>query len=265
VRLRWAYFDGTKHTAVVIASPPNDQERDLPDLLWAYTWTTQHPTGDQAATSHGLARLFNTDVSRHEKATNKMQTKMRPKGETSPDWHSTYKKRLSAQVPNRWKDLWWLLARRSLFLGANAAQIGWDKIPHNCPSCDEPETIDHLFYHCPLAQICWAWCKRKWKASTRRSLTMTMEHALFGGDELWVSLSLATLYALWKARCTTVFGRSDPHPLPILQHLLQHHIRKLHHLNKTIRLWTHRSVFVTLQGSDLVFCLSWVIFRNGAS
>ena len=123
VRLRWAYFDGTKHTAVVIASPPNDQERDLPDLLWAYTWTTQHPTGDQAATSHGLARLFNTKDLRPaivgfegngavsilyrdntelspqdvcfgpdhvhaaacssldmKKQTNKMQTKMRPKG-----------------------------------------------------------------------------------------------------------------------------------------------------------------------------------------
>ena len=305
---RWAINNGTSHTVVVIAAPPQDQVHQLPDLPWAYTWTVPDQTGQHVATFKGLARLHNVNDLRpanvsfegngsikvnyrdntelspadvcigpdHLKASTcpsrdmnrqlAKTTTAHPKGETvwslelrtppllPPDWNTTYKKRWSAKVPNRWKNLWWLLARRSLFLGQNAARTGWDGIPHHCHHCNDVlESFSHLFYDCPLAQTCWKWCKRKWKASTRRSLTLTKEHALFGGDELWVVLSHATLYAIWKARCSRVFGNLDPHPLPILQHLLRHLISTLLNLNKPVRIWTRRNVFVTIHGADWKF------------
>ena len=141
-------------------------------------------------------------------------------------WQRVYKRLRVNPVPNKWKDTHLLLLRRSLFLGEKAARQDWDGISHNCLLCATPETHEHLFYHCPRAQKCWAWAKRKWKVSTRRSLSLSLDFALTGGDQLWMFLVSATIQAIWKARCHEIFPvPSAPTPaLPILTSILERHI-----------------------------------------
>ena len=117
------------------------------------------------------------------------------------------------------------------------------------------ETYPHLFYYCPRAQVCWSWAKRRWKSSTRRSLSLSLDFALTGGDRFWVFLASATIQAIWKARCQEIFPEpSNPVPaLPILQSLLKHQLTTLHHLHKLPSPATKNAALVSVQDKRLFF------------
>ena len=180
---------------------------------------------------------------------------LRPPPQVPPNWQTTYRRMAETKVPNKWKDLWWLVLRRSVHTGAIAQRTGWSGIPHTCLHCGALETIEHLFYHCARAQHCWTWCRRRWKASTRRSLTVTPELALLGGDRLWNVLAAATLQAIWRARNQEVH---DPlltpvQALPILTNTIQKHLKILHHLKTPLTPFTRNGAFATVAQGALIF------------
>ena len=158
-------------------------------------------------------------------------------------------------VPAKWKDTYLLLLRRSLFLGEKAARVGWDGIPHTCLRCGTPETFEHLFFHCPRAFACWVWAKQRWKASTRRSLTLSLDYAITGGDQLWTLLASATIQAVWRAWCHETFEELDravPAP-PILFSLLSNHLKTLHILHKLPPSITRNAALAKVVGGQVIF------------
>ena len=158
----------------------------------------------------------------------------------------------------RWKDLWWLILRRSLFLGEHAFKANWDEIPHNCKLCHTRETIEHLIHECPRAQTCWSWCRRKWRMATWRGRGNTLEDILLNGDNLWMSLASATFAAIWKARCSEVFDNTDHIPaLPLLHSNIKNLISISYNKNNknSIALWTKRGAFASVVHDVVVFSL----------
>jgi len=146
----WALKAGPIHTVYKICSHDGP-----PDELWANTWTTEEPFSAHFPTF--LGRILITDLALLRPAeiewTDRVRVKyldnrelvpqelkteprisqdhQRPKHEDTwtkilrpppllpPDWTSTYKRLWKLKVPNRWKDLWWLILRRSLLNKTN--------------------------------------------------------------------------------------------------------------------------------------------------
>lgn len=179
---------------------------------------------------------------------------LRPPPQLPMEWNRVYKALWNTRTPNRWKDLAWLIARHSLFLGHNATVSGFLEIPGDCSLCDRdiPETHTHLFYHCPEAQKAWRWAASMWRRSRRRNLPLSLELALFGGDQLWRTLSQSTTYAIWKARCSTIFN--DPvQPLPILKALTKQLIKTHHKLKLPIKMWSQNGAFGHVKDDHFIF------------
>jgi len=170
-------------------------------------------------------------------------------------WSAIRKRRVRARVPNKWKDVAWLIETRSHFLGEEAANINFQHTPHNCSRCDQLETHEHLFWECPRAKSCWHWVKERWKNARRKSLRLNLQSVMFcSGDKLFTQLQLATYYAIWKARCAEISGGHAFGPaLPHLQQLLKRHLRHLHHLKLSVDPWSKNSAFCSLKGEEIVF------------
>jgi len=168
-----------------------------------------------------------------------------PPPSSLPNWNRLYRSSWKADVPNRWKDTWWLMARKSLFLGATAAKIGLDYIPEECSLCGghSPETHAHLFYDCPAAQQAWRWCALMWRKARKKGMRLSMPLALFGGDSLWRTLALTTITAIWKARCHSVFGTQHPQPLFTLKNLIINLIKITLTNKKPVEVWCRGNAF----------------------
>lgn len=169
------------------------------------------------------------------------------------NWKRIHKELWSAQIPRKWKDHGWLILRRSLFLGDKAASIGWNEIPHCCMSCDDSlETLHHLYLYCPRATRCWelslkiahSWNPQIQLISPHSPCFLSalglqqMDHLLSKLQrKAWIVLFLATVQAIWKARCLEVFGGLDPYPPRaslILQASIRSHANTLRKINKPL-------------------------------
>jgi hypothetical protein len=92
-----------------------------------------------------------------------------------------------------------------------------------CAAAGCPETITHIFMHCPVAQQVTGWAGRLWEAVTQQPPPPRTVHVWLAADraawrpgehaELWHMLRVSVLYFLWTARCT---GRGEGRALPAL-------------------------------------------------
>jgi len=284
----WAIKEGTVHKVFKICTPEGPSEE-----IWAIVWTTEEPFEDHFPSFQGKQQILDTSLLRPVEAqfTDRIRvlyldnrelapqalsrnpprkTITTPKHQDTwtsilrhppllqPDWSRTYRRLWKAKIPNRWKDLWWLILRRSLFLGDRAQRTNWEKIPYHCKQCNLLETLEHLFHECPRAQACWSWCRRKWRAANWRGRDNTLEDVLLYGDNLWMSLASATFAAIWKARCSEVFENTDHIPaLP----LLRDNIKTLININfnkhnpNSIAMWTKRGACASVVCGAIVFSL----------
>jgi len=153
-----------------------------------------------------------------------------PPPRAAPHWSRGYQKLWKAPTPNKWKDLLFLLQKRSLYLGENAQKHNFDGIPHLCKRCYQLETNEHLFFHCPRARSVWRWVQRAWKSITGFNtplpqldsiLLLSLPTKKTRSKELELvdsSLILAATAAIWRARCIEIFD--EPHqsqPFPTSQ------------------------------------------------
>jgi hypothetical protein len=58
------------------------------------------------------------------------------------------------KIPLKIKILMWFLNSKVLLAKDNLAKRNWNGC-QKCCFCDSNETIEHLFQHCPFAQIVW--------------------------------------------------------------------------------------------------------------
>lgn len=120
---------------------------------------------------------------------------------------------------SKYKDLCWLLIRRSLFTGEVASKCNSIAIPHNC-YCGKLESLDHLFLKCEAAKAIWDIVVLKWSTVTGYPSPLPSPSlstlATAGLDlplttprwqkTLWQLLSMTAIFAIWSGRCNNVYG-----------------------------------------------------------
>lgn len=78
-----------------------------------------------------------------------------------------------------------------------------------CPMCQEhPETTDHLFLHCPHAQLLWSWIKQTCYGPIPQSLHQTILEITHSPDKNMLPRTMAAIWAIWNNRCKTVFRQA---------------------------------------------------------
>lgn len=133
-----------------------------------------------------------------------------------------YRKIWRGKIPEKIKIFLWLLSKGAILTRDNLLRRKWKGEPC-CVFCDKDETIDHLFFQCPVAkaiwlvvaqcfgasnipmnlQQCWLWCKR-WLPYGEKF------HPLGIGAICW---------AIWKCRNRAVFDKKlIKSPLEIVCH-----------------------------------------------
>lgn len=68
---------------------------------------------------------------------------------------SPLKKVWNYKIPLKIKVFLWLLLRGRILTKDNMFKGGWRKGSLNCQFCDKSETIQHLFFECPIAKLIW--------------------------------------------------------------------------------------------------------------
>jgi len=177
------------------------------------------------------------------------------------NWKSTYSSIWKAPVPKKWVSNYWLLLRLSFFLGDRAQKHNWEGIPHNCQSCNQLETHQHLFLECPKSRAVLDWIRNKWSRLTNTACPLiTAQQVAEGGSitpnrfkgsqdwkPIWQSLLMAGIWAIWKARCEDIYDSNTPPHSPqstlylyknTLKTLITHHLHSRKHFH-LVENWTH--------------------------
>jgi len=135
---------------------------------------------------------------------------------------NAYKHIWKSKIPHKIKIFTWLLERGVILTKDNLVKRKWDGNP-SCMFCDQLETIDHLFFQCPVAKCVWAMIGQCIGANnTPRDCAQY---------KLWINMWLpeeqnvhhfgfaAVCWAIWKCRNKAVFdAKLIRHPAEVLLH-----------------------------------------------
>jgi hypothetical protein len=66
----------------------------------------------------------------------------------TPDTFPVWK----AKIPEKIKKIMWLIAQKAILTKDNMVRKKW-KGNHGCYFCGSLETVDHLFFICPVAKV----------------------------------------------------------------------------------------------------------------
>lgn len=134
----------------------------------------------------------------------------------------SHKKIWKGKVPLNIKIFIWLMTNNALLTKDNLIRSRWSASPV-CQFCDQEESVDHLFFTCPIAKViwvviakgigdnniptslsqCWSWCEQ-WLRTGEKF-------------HLWGISSIC--WAIWKARNKAYFeGKFIKNPIEILCH-----------------------------------------------
>jgi hypothetical protein len=126
--------------------------------------------------------------------------------DNGPDFKRVWKAKLPAKI----KTFMWLVEQKATLTKENLIKRQWHGDP-NCYFCGTPETVDHLFFCCPITKVVWGVLAICFQQSIRPS---TYEHfwswinlALPGAQHVHM-LGLATVcWATWKIMNRACFDK----------------------------------------------------------
>ena len=116
------------------------------------------------------------------------------------DWVSTWKTLFVMPLERKPIDLCWKVAHGVLYTAHRLVSFGLNVHP-DCLCGHSDETLEHLFFHCPLAQSGLDWIQSLLFLSSPLAPAITVRHVLFGfsSDELLcVPRSFCYLLSLLK-------------------------------------------------------------------
>jgi exonuclease III len=151
----------------------------------------------------------------------------------SLNWKKIFQQLWKPVVPRTWNQTYFLLIHRGLPHGDRAYRHDSAYPPNwDCPQCQKPETLQHIFFECDIAQHLLNWISRTWKNGTGSAPPLDLFFILSGypttmnrqkfRKELLMILALihrAFLQAIWRTRCDSHHGGllSKPQALALLQ------------------------------------------------
>lgn len=113
----------------------------------------------------------------------------------------SFKKIWKTRIPEKIKVFSWLAEQNAILTKDNLIRKKWQGSP-NCYMCGEPESIDHLFFSCPVAKVTWGVIALCFHQNTRPSsyaqFWSWIRAALPGGDHMWMFGLATVMWATWK-------------------------------------------------------------------
>jgi hypothetical protein len=152
-------------------------------------------------------------------------------GRVPPVARKAWERLMSPRLPRDYKALAWRVMHASLYTGVFWAYVTGRGASHAAccsPSCKAAgllDTMQHLFLECPDVQAAAQWLVRLWGAVSPTGPPPCTAAVLLAGDdrvwqpggeeshdELWTTLRLSWLHAVWSLRCRRLL---DPERSPV--------------------------------------------------
>ena len=127
-----------------------------------------------------------------------------------------------SKLPYKIKIFTWLLEKGAILTKDNMLRRKWIGDPSS-KFCDQPETIDHLFFQCSIAKCVWAMIGQCFGANNTprdcRQYKQWIRKWLPDGHNVYHFNFAAVCWAIWKCRNKAVFdAKLIRHPAEILLH-----------------------------------------------
>jgi hypothetical protein len=104
----------------------------------------------------------------------------------------------------------WFLHQKVILTKDNLAKRNWNGCPR-CVFCDSNESINHLFFKCPLARLVWRVVFSTFNIVPPAIVTNMFRNWLNGVDKITKARirvgTCALVWALWNYRNDTVFNK----------------------------------------------------------
>jgi hypothetical protein len=119
-------------------------------------------------------------------------------------------KESGSQAPKKLKVFMWLVEQNAILTKDNLLKKKWQGSP-DCYMCGEPESMDHLFFSCPVAKVTWGVIAVCFGQTTRPNSYAQfwdwIRTALPGSDPMWMFGLAAICWATWKIRNRICFEK----------------------------------------------------------
>ena len=139
---------------------------------------------------------------------------------TSDDTGYSFKSIWKAKLPLRIKVFLWLLENKVVLTKDNLIRRNWQGDPA-CYFCSNNESIDHLFFLCPMAKVTWGAVALFLGAinipENTDQYSLWIEHWLPHGQPVFTLCLAAICWAIWKKRNEACFEHKQlKHPTDII-------------------------------------------------
>jgi hypothetical protein len=132
------------------------------------------------------------------------------------------------KVPLKIKIFMWFLHHKVILTKDNLAKRKWQGCK-KCAFCDKDESIQHLFFECPLAKIIWRIIFMTFSLAPQKNITNLFGNWLSGiakKDLVQIRVGVcAVLWAIWNMRNDTVFNKPTKQPFLQVLPMVIHWIR----------------------------------------
>jgi hypothetical protein len=129
---------------------------------------------------------------------------------TKDDSGSSYKRIWKAKIPAKIKTFMWLIEQGAILTKDNMLRRNWHEDP-SCYFCKLPESMDHLFFECPVAKVIWgtvAIClAQDNRPNSYRQFWQWIPKALPSGEKFHMFGVSAICWAIWKCRNKVCFEK----------------------------------------------------------
>ena len=128
-----------------------------------------------------------------------------------------------ARIPYKIKIFLWLLENNAILTKDNLIKRHWVGSP-TCYFCQANETVQHLFFQCPIAKVIWGTVGLCFGANdiprNIQQYKTWIAKWLPGGESIYTCGCAAICWAIWKCRNKTCFvGKDIKNPMEMMMHI----------------------------------------------
>jgi hypothetical protein len=129
---------------------------------------------------------------------------------TKADNGPVFRRVWKAKVPEKIRTFMWLVEQNAILTKGNMLRKNWHGDP-SCYFCDSPETVDHLFFECPIAKVVWwviaAYFGQVCRPRSYAQYWVWIPNALPGGDKMYMVGLAAICWVIWKGQNRVCFEK----------------------------------------------------------
>lgn len=113
-----------------------------------------------------------------------------------------------AKIPQKIKIFMWLIHNNAILTRDNLIKRKWPG-DASCVFCNDLESIDHIFFLCPVAKVIWGVIATSFGASivplSFSGYSTWINQVLASGDSVFMLGVAVICWAIWKTRNAVIF------------------------------------------------------------